>query len=56
MKSKLESKLAAHQKEFHKLWEKHDKPHPNSNKYLALVKAFWYMKGIEEGVKLHENK
>lgn len=38
-------------KEFHTLWEKMGKPHPNSNAYLALTRAFFYTKGLERGIE-----
>lgn len=41
--------MRAQIKEFYKVWEEHGKPHPNSNDYLALNRAFFYAKGYERG-------
>lgn len=39
-------------KEFHEFWEAQGKPHPSSNAYLALNRAFFYIKGFENGIKM----
>ena len=42
------------QKEFHQVWKEYGEPHPNSNKYLALVKSFYYTKGLFHGAEIKE--
>lgn len=44
------SAMKALLKEFHEEWKKHGEPHPNSNAYLALNRAFFYTKGYEKGI------
>lgn len=43
------------EKKFHKVWIEYGEPHPNSNKYLALVKSFYYTEGLISGAKIRES-
>lgn len=60
MKTATEIFIEAHQKaraerlvkEFHEYWEQNGEPHPNSNVYLSLNRAFFFLKGMEEGIKV----
>lgn len=60
----LEAKLTAEdylavgklQKKWHKFWEKHGKPHPNSNDYLNMLRVFYYTEGLEAGYKIARRK
>ena len=36
-------------KEFHEYWKQHGEPHPSSNAYMSLNRAFFYTKGLETG-------
>lgn len=37
--------------EFHEFWKLNGEPHPASNHYLDLNRAFYYTKGIANGIK-----
>lgn len=38
--------------EFHEIWKQNGEPHPSSNAYLALNRAFFYTKGLERGIQM----
>lgn len=38
------------QKQFHKFWLEHGEPHPSSNRYINMVKAFYYTEGYKAGM------
>ena len=42
-------------KEFNKYWEENGKPHPSSNAYIAMNRAFYYMKGFESAMALDDD-
>lgn len=39
-------------KEFHEYWKENGEPHPSSNDYLGLTRAFYLAKGVEKGMKI----
>jgi hypothetical protein len=41
--------------EFHQYWLSNGQPHPNSNAYSNMSRAFFYAKGYERGKKAAEN-